>query len=130
MNKMSKRRIHIETDKLIMNRIEEARLTRKMTQSALAKALDISSQQMQKYVKCSNSLSIGRLVQIARKLNVDIGYFLQDLSFAQCEPSIELDITIPYLSIKNRRVKAAIHDLIVSLAGKDKTTGEITDAVN
>ena len=50
-----------------------------MTQSELARALGITFQQVQKYERGSNRISIGKLVQIAEILDVPITFFFDGL---------------------------------------------------
>ncbi len=50
-----------------------------LTQEQLASALEISYQQVQKYETGSNRVSAGRLYEIARHLDVEIGYFFDGL---------------------------------------------------
>lgn len=117
MNKsMSKRRSHLDSDKLVMKRLTELRKLYKMSQSYLAKQLDITVQQLYKYEQCQNSVSIGRLAQIADKMKVDIGYFIQDLNKDTVVGDEILDINAPFITIKSSKQQEAIRDLIVSLA--------------
>ncbi len=51
-----------------------------LTQEQLAAALSVSYQQIQKYETGANRVSAGRMLEIARKLGVDVGYFFEGLS--------------------------------------------------
>jgi transcriptional regulator with XRE-family HTH domain len=51
-----------------------------LTQEQLAEALNVSYQQIQKYETGANRVSAGRMLEIARKLGVDVGYFFEGLS--------------------------------------------------
>lgn len=57
--------------------VRQYRLAAKMSQMALAEKMGISYQQLQKYEKGSNNISIHRLQQISESLNVPIGVFLE-----------------------------------------------------
>ena len=59
-------------------RIKTRRLVRGWTQDELAKAVDLSFQQVQKYERGSNRVSAGRLYELSKALNVPIQYFFDD----------------------------------------------------
>lgn len=59
-------------------RIKTRRLVRGLTQDELAKAVDLSFQQVQKYERGANRVSGGRLYELAKALNVPIQYFFDD----------------------------------------------------
>jgi len=61
----------------IGNKIKDARLKAKLTQTKLAKHCDITFQQVQKYEKGKNGCSAFRLDQISKKLKVPITYFYE-----------------------------------------------------
>jgi transcriptional regulator with XRE-family HTH domain len=66
-------------DKTIGIRLRGLRLEANCSQSELADALGVSFQQVQKYEKGVNRIGAARLVEIARTLQVDTSYFLDDL---------------------------------------------------
>lgn len=57
--------------------IRKYRLAARMSQMALAEKLGISYQQLQKYEKGINNISVYRLHQISKSLNIPISYFLE-----------------------------------------------------
>ena len=59
-------------------RIKTLRLVRGWTQEELAKSVDLSFQQVQKYERGSNRVSAGRLYELAKALNVPIQYFFDE----------------------------------------------------
>jgi transcriptional regulator with XRE-family HTH domain len=61
------------------SRIRTRRLLIGMNQETLAKALDLTFQQVQKYEGGANRVSASRLSQIADVLGVPIAYFFTDL---------------------------------------------------
>ena len=65
-------------NKSIGQKIKDARLKAKLTQTKLAKHCDITFQQVQKYEKGVNGCSAFRLNQISKKLKVPITYFFVD----------------------------------------------------
>ena len=74
MGKVAKR-----VDDHVGERIRERRTMMGLTQEHLAKALDISYQQVQKYETGANRVSAGRLFEIAKRLEVDVAYFFENL---------------------------------------------------
>jgi transcriptional regulator with XRE-family HTH domain len=54
------------------------RMMLQMSQSAVADALDLTFQQLQKYEKGSNRISAGRLLRLANLLDVSVLYFFEE----------------------------------------------------
>ena len=57
-------------------RIREARMAARMSQEDLGNKLDVSFQQIQKYEKGTNRVSVGRIQQIAEALGKPVSFFL------------------------------------------------------
>ncbi len=53
-----------------------------LSQTALGDAIGISFQQLQKYEKGSNRISASRLYDVSKLLDVDIGYFFDEMDQA------------------------------------------------
>ena len=68
-------------------RVRTRRLLIGMNQETLARALDLTFQQVQKYEGGANRVSASRLSQIADILGVPISYFFNDLEPDGGEPS-------------------------------------------
>lgn len=66
-----------EIDTHVGARVRAARIEAKFSQEKLAEALDLTFQQIQKYEKASNRLSIGRLLQIADILGKAPSWFYE-----------------------------------------------------
>ena len=66
-----------EVDLQIGARIRRQRILNGMSQEALAEALNISFQQIQKYEKGLNRVSASRLAQIAALFGVSMEYFVE-----------------------------------------------------
>jgi len=75
---MTKTDEHARIDIAIGARIRERRVSLGMSQSKLAGAIDLTFQQVQKYERGANSLSVARLLQIAEALNSPVSFFLQE----------------------------------------------------
>jgi transcriptional regulator with XRE-family HTH domain len=67
-------------DLIVGGRVRARRLEVGMSQEALAEALGLTFQQVQKYEKGVNRISVGRLSQIADALKTDTNFFMKDLS--------------------------------------------------
>ena len=63
---------------LIGLQLRKLRLMRGKTQSRVAKAVNVTFQQIQKYEKGTNGVSSNRLMQLSQFLNVPITYFFED----------------------------------------------------
>jgi len=62
------------------SKIKLRRLTLGLTQTKVAKAINVTFQQIQKYEKGTNGVSSLRLLQLANYLKVPINYFFEDYS--------------------------------------------------
>lgn len=75
---MAKKRAPNAVDRHVGQRIRIRRTQVGITQTELADALGLSFQQIQKYERGSNRISIGTLAQIASALRTTIPFFLKD----------------------------------------------------
>ncbi|MCC8399747.1 MAG: helix-turn-helix domain-containing protein [Rickettsia endosymbiont of Platyusa sonomae] len=66
-------------DKLIGQKIYSLRLAKGLSCQQLAKAIEVTHQQLQKYEIGSNRIPIGRLILIAKALEKNTGYFYEGL---------------------------------------------------
>ena len=77
---MARKNNHIEKiDKIIGGRIYSLRVAQGIARKQLAKLIEVTPQQLQKYEKGSNRISVGRLVLIAKSLGEEISYFYEGL---------------------------------------------------
>ncbi len=65
---------------LIARRLRARRRELKLTQSALAEAAGVTFQQIQKYESGQNRISASTLCRLAKRLEVPIAYFFEELS--------------------------------------------------
>ena len=65
-----------DTDKRIGARVRAARVALGLSQSTIGEALNITYQQVQKYERGTNRLSVGTLQRIAEKLGLPASVFL------------------------------------------------------
>ncbi len=77
---MARKNNHIEKiDKIIGGRIYSLRVAQGIARKQLAKLIEVTPQQLQKYEKGTNRISVGRLVLIAKSLGEEISYFYEGL---------------------------------------------------
>ena len=74
------------------------RLALGLTQTKVAKAINVTFQQIQKYEKGTNGVSSIRLLQLSNYLKVPINYFYEDFSeyLINVEKSSEVPINLNY----------------------------------
>ena len=73
-----------DIDAHVGKRLRQRRTMMGLSQEAVAKAVGITFQQVQKYEKGSNAMNASRLYEFARFMNVPVAYFFEGL-----EPSSE-----------------------------------------
>lgn len=67
-------------DAHVGNRLRERRILLGLSQTRLGESLGLSFQQIQKYERGIDRISVGRLVHLAHVLDVPITYFFEELS--------------------------------------------------
>ena len=67
-------------NKHLGNKLKLRRLALGLTQTKVAKAINVTFQQIQKYEKGTNGVSSIRLLQLSNYLKVPISYFYEDFS--------------------------------------------------
>jgi transcriptional regulator with XRE-family HTH domain len=82
----------LPVDIQVAERIRIARLTRGLSLQKVAEALRVTFQQIQKYEKATNRISVGRLHAIANILGVPTTYFLEDLDTIPSMSGFDLDM--------------------------------------
>ena len=72
-------------NKHLGNKLKLRRLALGLTQTKVAKAINVTFQQIQKYEKGTNGVSSSRLLQLAVFLKVPVNYFYEDYSEVKLE---------------------------------------------
>ena len=67
-------------NKHLGNKLKLRRLALGLTQTKVAKAINVTFQQIQKYEKGTNGVSSIRLLQLSNYLKIPINYFFEDFS--------------------------------------------------
>ncbi len=135
-------------DEYIGSRIRIRRNLLGLSQDQLAKTLNISFQQVQKYEKGNNRIAGSRIWQLARTLNIPVSYFFDGIESSLlykgydidqysadclCEPYDDEELPIiprgmensvkelveAFISIKDKAVSQHILGLIKSIAEKE-----------
>ena len=85
-------------NKHLGNKLKLRRLALGLTQTKVAKAINVTFQQIQKYEKGTNGVSSIRLLQLSNYLKVPINYFFEDYSeyLTNIEKSKETPMTMNY----------------------------------
>ena len=80
------------------NKLKLRRLALGLTQTKVAKAINVTFQQIQKYEKGTNGVSSIRLLQLSNYLKVPINYFFEDFSdyLINIEKSKENPVNVNY----------------------------------
>jgi transcriptional regulator with XRE-family HTH domain len=124
-------------DKEIGTRVRMRRISIGMSQEKLGEMLGLTFQQVQKYEKGMNRISVGRLVDIAKILGVEIHFFFDGIKSGKAGTGFAEEETPPYIadvmstpeglqlirtftSIKNPKVRKSIVQLVASLAAQDE----------
>jgi transcriptional regulator with XRE-family HTH domain len=126
---MTRKRMGGRTKRIDAHVGERIRLRRTelgLTQEQLAEALDVSYQQIQKYETGANRVSAGRMLEIARKLDVDVGYFFEGLSDEEAGTPLEhggrqrsaIELVRKFGQIKDPEVRAAIAGLVKTIVDR------------
>lgn len=107
-----------EVDRVVGRNIRRFRKRMGITQTALAVALDVTSQQVQKYERASNRVSAGRLYCIAQFLGVDIRVMFNGLELGnERDPLMPLgrdalEVGTLYHAVPSRTLRSAVIELL------------------
>ena len=86
---------------VVGERLKDARKKAKLTQSKLAKKLNISFQQIGKYEKGQNGLNAIRILQISNILNLPKSYLLENIELLEKVRPTDNSSVIVSESLKN-----------------------------
>jgi transcriptional regulator with XRE-family HTH domain len=114
----------LKIDKIIGQKITRLRIDKGMSREELARFIDVTHQQLQKYEKGINRISVGRLVLIAQALESPIQYFYENLEKEQEYMPTQhqrmcIEVSRNFMKIVNGEHQSAINSLVKSLATKE-----------
>lgn len=100
-------------------RLKQIRTLRRMSQTDVAKRLELSFQQIQKYEIGSNRIAASRLFELSRILDVPTSYFFEGLADTTAAPQGDrgLDIVNALAAIEDDRIKSRIVTFIEDVSG-------------
>ncbi|MBB3021055.1 transcriptional regulator with XRE-family HTH domain [Microvirga lupini] len=124
-------------DKEVGSRVRMRRVSIGMSQEKLGDMLGLTFQQVQKYEKGMNRISVARLIEIAKILGVDIHFFLNGIESTKPTPGFAeenpptyvadmmstpegLQLVRNFTGIKNPKVRKSIVQLVASLAVQEE----------
>ena len=115
-------------NKHLGNKLKLRRLALGLTQTKVAKAINVTFQQIQKYEKGTNGVSSNRLMQLSSYLKVPITYFFEDFkSFNDIKNSQEENDDLNYsflsktFSSLSRSQKEKILQILKNTVSLEKT---------
>lgn len=116
-------------DEFIGQKIKETRLMKAWSQEKLAIAIGLTFQQVQKYERGTNRITVSRLFDISQALNVSVLSFLEECeashgkdarpaqTAALLAPNKDtLKLMLSYSKIKNSQLKKQLQDLAKAMA--------------
>jgi transcriptional regulator with XRE-family HTH domain len=120
-------------DRHVGGRVRMRRISQGLSQERLGEALGVTFQQIQKYEKGSNRISVSRMQQIAQVLGCTVNYFLEGapreagmVGFAESDQAPYsadllstpegLALAKAFTSISDPRVRRRVVDLVTTLA--------------
>jgi len=115
-------------DREIGRRLKIRRLDFGISQTAVADALGLTFQQVQKYEKGTNRISAARLQRVAEILDIPIAYFYDEkiagtkkrqTAFALLETAYSLRLMRAFTRIKDRRIQLRTVELVEGIADAD-----------
>lgn len=114
-----------DTDRHVGARIRERRVRLGLSQQQMADMIGVTYQQAHKYERGINRISAGRLFEIARVLNVLIGYFYEGLDQEDVSNELPprqrmcLELARNFALIQNERHQEALSNLARALASSE-----------
>lgn len=101
-------------------KLKQIRTLRRMSQTDVARRLNLSFQQIQKYEIGSNRIAASRLFELSQILEVPPGYFFEGLEEGQsgsAEADTGIEIVSALASIQDKAVKNRIVTFIEDVSG-------------
>lgn len=102
-------------DRTVGDRLREARIASRLSQSDVAKALGLTFQQIQKYEKGINRCAPSRLSRIAALTGRPIEWFYSQEATPLPKEKVDVELIVALRRLPNH-VRKSMRDLIVTLA--------------
>lgn len=113
-----------ETDRYVGQRIRERRIMMGFSQQQMAELIGVTYQQAHKYERGINRISAGRLYEIARVLQVPVGFFFDGIDDESTGSELDqrqrmcLELARNFAQIDNERHQEALSQLARALVNK------------
>lgn len=107
-------------DAHVGRKLKQIRTMRRLSQTDVARELNLSFQQIQKYEIGSNRIAASRLYELSRIFDVPTSYFFEGLDAATkttCERDPSMEIVSALASIRDDSVKSRIVTFIEDVSG-------------
>lgn len=112
-----------EIDALLGQRIKQRRMESRLSLAAVGEELGLSFQQIQKYERGTNRVTVARLFEFADVLGTSLGYFLNDLERDRLPPetsakskAVDYQLLAMLSDIPDMKTKRLVIDLVRVLA--------------
>lgn len=107
-------------DKIIGSKVHELRISMGWSRQQLASKIKVTHQQLQKYEKGVNRISVGRIADIAKALNKPVIYFFEDIDSKHTMPNQHhrmcIEVSRNFMRIKSAKHQETVHQLAKNLA--------------
>lgn len=110
-----------EVDQFVGDKIYSLRLAKGLSRQQLSDVIGVTHQQLQKYEKGTNRISVGRLVLIAKALGKTVNYFYEGLDSQESEPILTqhqrmcIEVSRNFMKIRSAEHQNAVNTLVRSL---------------
>lgn len=110
-----------EIDQFVGDKIYSLRLAKGLSRQQLSEVIGVTHQQLQKYEKGVNRISVGRLVLIAKALDKNINYFYEGIESNDTEPILTqhqrmcIEVSRNFMKIRSTEHQNAVNTLVRSL---------------
>ena len=102
-----------EACSFVAQRLKQARCIKQMPLNTMAKLLGISRKQLQNYENAQSNITVARLWQISKILDIDTSFFVEGLnSSKQLLSNDDLELVRMFGKIKDQRVKDTLWGII------------------
>ena len=121
---MSRKNDYInKVDKYIGEKIYSLRLAQGLSRIQLAQFIGVTHQQLLKYEKGINRLSVGRLILLAKALGKDMSYFYEGLDDSNSDEKVItqhqrmcIELSRNFMKIKNSIHQTTVNTLVKTLS--------------
>jgi len=109
-------------DKRVGAKVHELRICRGLSREQLATKIDVTHQQVQKYEKGINRISVGRMAAISAALSKPLSFFFdqeEEAAPLSQHQRMCIEVSRNFLKIKNPSHQAAVNHLIKTLSKEE-----------